>query len=120
MVENTPRRRHPRYMLDAEVLVIPRDPRQERFWASVGNISLGGMFLHSSRVLPVDTELMAKIVPRESPSVHAMAKVVHVKEGEGFGCYIVELPPRSNRRLLQWLGRSGGLLPVAGTIKSTN
>jgi hypothetical protein len=117
MTEQT-RRSHPRFPLFADVLVIPRDGAHERFWAATENISMGGMFLRATCALPVDTELMAKIVPPESPTVHATARVIHVKQGEGFGCCIVELAPRSGRRLARWLGRSGGLPPVAGTIES--
>jgi hypothetical protein len=105
--------------MEAAVLVIPQDRRFDRFWASTENISLGGLFISTPQVLPVDTEVLTTIVPRRNRSVHALAKVVHISEGRGLGCCMVHVPPRSNANLVHWLGRTGGLLPVAGTILDT-
>jgi hypothetical protein len=115
--EKKNRRKHKRYKTDAHVLVIPENEEHQRFWASADNISSGGMFINTSHKLPLYSELRAKIVPREGGvSVHATARVVRESEGTGVGCCFVHMAENSSFWLNQWLGRTGGLPSVSGTI----
>jgi hypothetical protein len=119
--EKKNRRKHKRYKTDAQVLVIPKDEEEhQRFWASADNISSGGMFINTSHKLPLYSELRAKIVPREGGvSVHATARVVRESEGTGVGCCFVHMAENSAFWLNQWLGRTGGLPAVSGTISGS-
>jgi hypothetical protein len=109
------RRRGRRVSLRAPVLVIPQDGEGERFWGVAENISAGGMFVSTERCLPLYSEVLTKIVPPDGPSLHARARVVRC-EGGGLGCCFVRLSRESSFHLNKWLGSSGGLGPISGTI----
>lgn len=112
-------RKHPRYPFTADVEVAPADdPSLRPFWAVSENISMGGMFVATERVVAIDLKFSATIHPTGVPPLKLPARVVHVKRGVGFGCIFLRLPPTAEMRLLHWLGRSGGLPPVAGTIRN--
>jgi len=112
------RREHQRHEARADVLVVAKDGQPDRFWAATRDISRGGMFvITTNRVFP-DTVLTTKIVPRDSHPIRAGARVVRSAEGVGFGCCFIDLSPRSSAVLDRWLGRSGGLSPVSGTIET--
>jgi hypothetical protein len=112
------RRIEPRHIFGANVLVIPQDTRFERFWATTANISRGGMYVLTDRPVPTDLVVLTKIVPQGSSSIHATGRVVHRRDGLGFGCCFVRLSPQNAARLDRWLGRTGGLAPVSGKIEN--
>jgi len=112
------RREHKRHEAHADVLVIAKDGQPDRFWAATRDISRGGMFVITTNRICPGAELTTKIVPRDSHPIRAGARVVRSAEGVGFGCCFVDLSPRSSVVLDRWLGRSGGLPPVSGTIET--
>jgi hypothetical protein len=110
------RRRHPRFQVSARVQVGVRDAEQDPgFWAEVENVSAGGCFVATSQKVPVDTEVLVTIYPTEGTVVHAVGRVMHTSE-RGFGCCFAYVPKQSKVSLDRWLGRSGGLGPMSGTI----
>ena len=117
--KNSPRaerRAGQRRAINASVLVIPRNGA-ESFWAKARDISRGGMFIRTDRWLPVDAELRTQILPDETTTIHATARVVRRCEGEGVGCCFVHLPAQSTVRLDRLLGKTGGLPPISGVIE---
>ncbi len=109
-------RRYPRYPFRARVLISSENQNLGRWWATIDNVSMGGMFVHSPVALEVDEILRVKVVPRDETHFRAKCRVVYVIQGVGFGCAFVEITPPSEFRLARWLGRSGGLPPVSGSI----
>lgn len=110
------RRRHKRHPIQADVLVVPKNSEQDHFWAVTENISAGGMFVRTERKLPIYAEIQVKIFPEKGFVVNAVASVVHASE-KGFGCCFAYIPHQSKNYLDRWLGRSGGLKEVSGTIR---
>lgn len=112
-------RKHPRYPFTADVEIAPADdPTLTAFWGVSENISMGGMFVVTPHPVAVDLRFSATIHPADLPPLKLPARVVHIKHGIGFGCIFLRLPPTAEMRLTHWLGRCGGLPPVAGTIRN--
>jgi hypothetical protein len=108
-------RRHSRRPFSAEVVIsIENDPQALR--GASRDISMGGMFVLTSQLVPEDTTFTATVHPPDLPPLKVRARVVHVRRGEGFGCIFVRLPQTAEILLSRWLGRCGGLPPVSGTI----
>jgi hypothetical protein len=110
------RREHLRLEVDGPVLVVPSDRSVNRFWAATTNISPGGLFIQTDVAIPVYTEIRTKIMLRDGPTIQAQARVVRCEKGRGIGCCFVHMAERYERSLNSWLGRSGGLRPISGTI----
>jgi len=110
------RRRHPRFQVNAKVLVgFKENEPDPGFWAKVENVSAGGCFVATTHPVPVHTEVLVKIYPAEGTVVHAVGRVMHTSE-RGFGCCFAYVPKQSKVSLDRWLGRSGGLGALSGTI----
>jgi len=97
------------------VLVVPSDRSVDRFWAATANISRGGLFIQTEVAIPLFTEIRTKIMLRDGPTIQAKARVVRCEKG-GLGCCFVHIAEPYERSFNSWLGRTGGLKPIAGTI----
>lgn len=111
-------RRHRRHTFAAEVEIIPEGERAVPLLAASRDVSMGGMFVVTSQPLPADATFTAIVRPPDQPPLKVRARVVHQRRGEGFGCIFVRVSQTAEILLSRWLGRSGGLLPVSGTISN--
>lgn len=106
-----------RYSFTANVMVAVAEAG-DSFWGSSRDVSMGGMFIATAERVPLGATLTADVYPEVVPPMRVRARVVHVREGEGFGCIFTRLSQPAEIRLNRWLGRCGGLSPVSGTITS--
>jgi hypothetical protein len=93
-------RKHRRFKVSANILVLPLDDRYNPFWATCDDISRRGVFIHASRQLPEMLPVLLKIVVRRNgPPLRIKARVVHNVDGQGFGCQFIELGPGASTTL---------------------
>lgn len=109
-------RQHPRSPFAAEVEIVLEDGRTAPFTGASRDVSMGGMFVITGRYVPLDATFKATVRPPGRPPLKVRGRVVHVHNGEGFGCIFVRVPQTAEILLANWLGRCGGLPPRAGTI----
>lgn len=109
-------RQHRRIAFTAEVEIALESDREHPFRAASRDISMGGMFVITQRSVPLDATFTATVRPPARPPLKVRGRVVHLRSGEGFGCIFVRVPQTAEILLTSWLGRCGGLPPVAGTI----
>jgi hypothetical protein len=84
----------------------------------VRKVTTGGFEMPPVEPRPsVDSTIAVKIVPRHLPPFCALARVDFVGDGV-VRCTFVEMSTKARVILSFWLGPSGGLQPLAGTIDS--
>jgi hypothetical protein len=110
-------RRHTRRACAAEVEIRFEGEGARPLAATIRDISMGGMFVCTSRAVAPDTTFTASLYPPTNPPFKVRGRVIFLREGEGFGCIFVRVPQTATMLLVRWLGRCGGLPPVAGTIE---
>lgn len=109
------RRKHPRYKRKARVVISRHPEGDERFSASLINISWGGMLVSAERNLPLHSRVWIRIELGSSQVINAMARLFQIRQDGSVYCF-THIPNRSRQALDGLLGRDGGLTPVAGSI----
>lgn len=110
------RREHERYEIEVDLTIEPKDAGSpQRVRARTANVSLGGAFIRCRRTFAIGSIIRVRL-DLEQSSVWSTARVAHVS-ADGFGCAFVDMAAQSREALVEWLGRSGGVSAVGGTIE---
>jgi hypothetical protein len=109
------RRKYPRHKRKARVVIARLPEGEERFNASLINISWGGMLVSAERDLPLHSRVWIRIEIGSSQVVNAVARLFQIRQDGSVYCF-THIPNHSRQALDGWLGRDGGLNPVAGSI----
>ena len=85
-------RMNERHAFHANVRVLPLDGRISPGGGIVTDLSRDGVFVSAARPLPVDTLALLQIYsPRHHSRIRLLGRVVHGRDGEGFGCRFVDV-----------------------------
>lgn len=86
------------------------------FQAEACDLSTGGVLLETKLWLPPGASLRVRFISHHRQPLFVNARVGRAIEGIGLTCFFVSNSRRVTKLLSRWLGRSGGLHAVAGTI----
>ena len=92
------RRRVPRCALRADVHVLPYDGRAEPFWGLTDDVCHRGLFVRSSRRMPVGSLMVLKL-HTEMGMLRLSGRVVHSIQNVGFGCEFIDVDSRQEAAL---------------------
>ena len=102
-------RRTDRRRFHANVRALPLDGRIPPASGIVDDISEGGAFISSIRQLPQGVLVLLQIYTLQAPHrLELMARVVHSRAGEGYGCQFVDMDELRSRQLIQVVERNVG------------
>jgi hypothetical protein len=108
------RRRHKRFAIPANVMVIPLDGKQEPFWATAEDVSARGVFINARRHPPIDSVLMLKlVVDQHQRPLRVKAQVVHRIAELGFGCRFIDMTPTTSKALSKLVAEAAAAPPTA-------
>lgn len=81
-----------RHAFHANVRVLPLDGRIAPGGGIVTDLSRDGVFVSAARPLPVDTLALLQIYsPQHHSRIRLLGRVVHGRDGDGFGCRFVDV-----------------------------
>jgi len=106
----------PRRGIAADILVLPLDGRVPGFRATCRDISHDGVFVASTRSLPLDSLVVLKITIGKL-ILELTAQIIHAIAGHGFGCQFLDVGEADLRSLSLLVAASRAAPPRMRTIR---